>query len=93
MAFNVFFIIDGDTFKASPNWEWNGQTGDTIRANGYDSPEQGEDGYESAKEKLEKLILNKDVELNNPIKITYGRLLCDVYIEGKNLADFFPEYK
>ena len=93
MAFKVTEVIDGDTFKVSPGWKWNDKEGDTVRANGYDTPEQGQPGYQEAKEKLEKLILGKDVELKNPIKITYGRLLCDVYIGGKNLASFFPEYQ
>lgn len=93
MSFRVTTIIDGDTFKVSPNWEWNNTTGDTVRANGYDTPEMGQPGYREATEKLKRLILNKEVELKNAIKITYGRLLCDVYISGKNLADFFPEYQ
>ena len=93
MAFKVTSIIDGDTFKVSPKWTWNGQKGDTVRANGYNTPEQGQPGYQAAKEKLERLILGKYVELKNSIKITYGRLLCDVYIGGKNLADYFPEYQ
>lgn len=93
MSFKVTRVIDGDTFEVSPRWNWNNQTGDTVRANGYDAPERGQPGYQEAKEKLERLILNKSVELKNPIKITYGRLLCDVYIGGRNLADFFPEYQ
>ena len=93
MSFRVTKIVDGDTFEVSPNWKWNGQEGNVVRANGYDTPEEGSVGYEAAKEKLRRLIFGKDVELKNPIKITYGRLLCDVYYNGKNLADYFPEYK
>lgn len=93
MNFKVIRVIDGDTFGVSPNWKWNEQTGSIIRANGYDTPEEGQPGYQTAKEKLENLILNKEVELKNPIRITYGRLLCDVYYNGKNLADYFCEYQ
>ena len=93
MAFKVTEVIDGDTFKVSPNWKWNDKEGDTVRPNGYNTPEQGKPGYQEAKEKLEKLILGKDVELKNPVNITFGRLLCDVYINGQNLASFFPEYQ
>lgn len=93
MSFRVSEVIDGDTFKVSPNWKWNDKEGNIVRANGYDTPEKGQQGYQTAKEKLEKLILDKDVELKNPVKITYERLLCDVYVDGKNLASFFPEYK
>ncbi len=93
MSFKVTEVIDGDTFKVTPNWEWKGQSGDTVRPNGYDTPEKGERGYDQATTKLNNLILGKEVELKNPITFTYGRLLCDVYINGKNLKDYFPEYQ
>lgn len=50
-------------------------------------------GYQAAKDKLTNLIFNKEVELKNPVKVTYGRLLCDVEHNGVNLADYFPEYQ
>lgn len=93
MSFKVVKIIDGDTFEVSPNWEWGDQKGNTVRAKGYNAPEEGQPGYEEAKEKLRRLILGKEVELKDPIKVTFGRLLCDVYYQGKNLADYFPEYQ
>lgn len=93
MAFRVKEVIDGDTFKVSPNWEWNDKSGDTVRPTGYNTPEIGEPGYEEAKKKLSDLILGNDVELRNPVSITYGRLLCDVYYLDTNLADYFPEYR
>ena len=93
VRFEVTRVIDGDTFEMSSNWKWNDQTGRVVRVNGYDTPEEREPGYQAAKDKLEDLILNKDVELKNPIRITYGRLLCDVYYNGKNIADYFLEYQ
>lgn len=93
MSFKVVKVIDGDTFEVSPNWKWNNQGGNIVRANGYNAPEQGQPGYQVAKDKLTRLILGKEVELKNPIKITYGRLLCDIYYQGKNLANYFPEYQ
>jgi len=91
--FKVKNVIDGDTFTVSPTWKWENESGDTIRPNGYDSPEKGEAGYEAASNKLKNLIQGKEVELKNAIKLTYGRLLCDVYFNGKNLKDYFPEYQ
>lgn len=93
MNFTVRRVIDGDTFEVSPNWKWNEQTEHVVRANGYDTPEEGQPGYQEAKDRLTNLILGKEVELKDPIRITYGRLLCDVYYNGTNLADYFPEYK
>ena len=93
MSFRVTKVTDGDTFEVTPNWKWDNQQGDIVRANGYNTPERGDVGYEEAKDKLRRLILGEDVELRDPIKITFVRLLCDVYYKGSNLADYFPEYK
>lgn len=60
--FTVTEIIDGDTFKVTPNWKWNDESGDTIRPLGYDTPEKGESDYQKAKDKLVRLISGKEVE-------------------------------
>ena len=64
------------------------------QATGYDTPEENERGYEEAKRRLSDLILNKQVDIKSAKTIDdYGRLVADVYYRGKNLADYFPEYK
>ena len=92
--FTVSEVIDGDTFKVKNGWEWDEKKGDTVRPTGYDTPEKGETGYEQAKQKLKDLILGKTVDIKS-VKIVdqWGRLVADVYYNGKNLADYFPEYK
>ncbi len=92
MFFNVTRIIDGDTFVVSPNWEWNGYKGNRVRPIGWDAPEIGTPGYYEATCKLESLILLKNVELKNVIKLSYDRLLCTVYLNGVNIADYFKQY-
>tara|TARA_B100000315_G_C14218064_1_gene425185 strand:- start:309 stop:578 length:270 start_codon:yes stop_codon:yes gene_type:complete len=89
MQFKVIKIIDGDTFEVLPMWKWNGHEGNIVRPTGYNAPEWGQLGFHVAKQKLENLILSKHVELRNPIKLTFKRLLCDVYYEGRNLASYF----
>jgi len=91
--FKVIDVIDGDTFDVSPNWKWNYQTVNCIRPTGYNAPELYEYGGQSAKEKLHRLIYRKQVELRTAHKIDRGGLVCDVYFEGRHLADYFPEYK
>ena len=92
--FTVSEVVDGDTFKVKNGWKWDNKTGDTVRPTGYDAPEKGEPGYEEAKEKLRRLILNEKVEIKNPQTIDdWGRLVADVYYKGKNLADYFPEWR
>lgn len=91
--FRVVSIIDGDTFDVSPEWKWNGQTGSRIRPAGYDAPELTVLRGYAAKTKLEKLILDREVDLRSGHTIDRGRLVCEVYYRGKNLADYFPEYQ
>jgi endonuclease YncB( thermonuclease family) len=93
VSFTVIRVISGDTFEVSPNWNWNGQTGRTVKTNGYDTPKEGEPGFETAKEKLEKLLLNEQVELTELLKLPSGRLLADVKYNNLNLTDYFFEYK
>ena len=92
-AFTVTAIIDGDTFEVSPQWKWNGETGTRVRPTGYDAPEMGTYGGQAAKDKLSRLILREEVDLRTAYKVDRGRLVCDVYFRGKNLADYFPEYQ
>jgi len=92
--FIVSEIVDGDTFKVKNGWKWDEKTGDTVRPTGYNTPEKGEPGYEEAKQKLKNLILDKTVDIKSFKTVDeWGRLVADVYYNGKNLADFFPEYK
>ncbi len=92
-TFTVTAIIDGDTFEVSPQWKWNGETGSRVRPTGYDAPELHAYGGQAAKDKLSRLILGKEVDLRTAYKVDRGRLVCDVYFRGKNLADYFPEYQ
>ena len=90
-TFTVTSVIDGDTFDVSPNWKWNNQTGARIRPAGYNAPELHTPGGQAAKAKLSRLIYGKQVDLRNVHKIDRGRLVCEVYFNNKNLADYFPE--
>jgi len=92
-VFTVTAIIDGDTFEVTPRWKWNGDTGTRVRPTGYNAPELHTYGGQAAKEKLSRLILGEEVELGTAYRVDRGRLVCDVYFRGKNLADYFPEYQ
>ncbi|TVR48872.1 MAG: thermonuclease family protein [Puniceicoccaceae bacterium] len=92
-TFTVSHIVDGDTFDVAEGWTWNGQRGERIRPTGYDAPELHEFGGLAAKQKLERLILRQVVEVRAAHAIDRGRLVCDVYCNGHNLADYFPEFK
>jgi len=91
--FKVINIIDGDTFDVNPNWVWHGYQGSRLRPTGYDAPEMNSLAGIAAKEKLQKLIQGKEIELRAAYKIDHDRLVCDVYYNGRNLAGYFPEYQ
>ncbi len=91
--FRVSAIIDGDTFEVANGWKWNGQTGDRVRPTGYDAPEMNTTAGRQAKQKLARLIQGEVVNLAEAHKIDRGRLVCDVYFNGRNLADYFTEYQ
>lgn len=92
-TFTVVKIIDGDTFDITPQWKWSRQTGNRVRPTRYDAPEMGTYGRQTAKEKLSRLILSKEGELGAVHRLNRGRLVCDVYLRGKCLADYFPEHQ
>jgi endonuclease YncB( thermonuclease family) len=72
----VSTVIDGDTFYTV--------SGDTIRLADIDAPEQGDTGYDDARNLLTSLVYNKQVYLDiDDISRTdtYGRLICVVYAD------------
>ena len=91
-TFTVTEIIDGDTFVVRNGWEWNGKSGDRVRPTGYNAPEIPSSSGYTAKQKLSRLILNQQVQLGPVATIDRGRLVCDVFFNGRNLADYFPAY-
>lgn len=73
--------------------KWNGETGTRVRPTGYDAPELHAYGGQVAKDKLERLILGKQVDLRTAHRVDRGRLVCDVFLQGRNLADYFSKYQ
>lgn len=71
---NAVKIIDGDTFITD--------SGERVRLIGMDTPEKNEYYYKEAKKRLEDLILNKTILLENDQgkKDKYGRYLRYVFI-------------
>ena len=91
-TFTVISIIDGDTFEVNPQWKWNGETGTRVRPVGYDAPELHTTKGQKAKDALSKLISGQQVELRTAYKVDRGRLVCEVFVGRRNLAEFFSKY-
>lgn len=88
-TFQVTRIIDGDTFEVNPNWTWSGESGVRVRPTGYDAAEVGARGGAAATSRLSNLILGRSIQLGNAFRVDRGRLVCDVFFNGRNLADYF----
>ena len=93
MGLKVTNIVTADTFEVFPPWRWEGQSGIRVRVAGIVVPFEGEVDYEKAKAKLKSAVEGREVELRNGKEVDYDRLVCDVYVDGENVADYFPEYK
>lgn len=78
-------VIDGDTLDVGSQWEFNGQTGTRVRLANVNAPEIDKPGGLTAKQRLERLVLGKQVQLQNAVNISYGRLVCDVLLNGYNI--------
>lgn len=87
MSFTVTQVIDGDTLAVKPNWSWEDESGSRVRLAGVNAPELNEYGGPAAKRRLSDLVLNATVELKNAKTFSYGRLVCDVFLNGRNVAN------
>ena len=77
---NLIRVIDGDTFELSSE-------GQVIRLLCVDTPEEGDEWYEEAKDFLDNLLFEKTITLKSSDYSNdtdaYGRLLRWVYIEDE----------
>lgn len=92
MVTTITNIVDGDTFDVSPGWSWQNQTGSRIRPTGYDAPELNKLAGIFAKTEVGKMLAGQQVELRVAYKVDRGRLVCDVYFRGVELASYFKKW-
>jgi micrococcal nuclease len=72
-------VIDGDTVDI--------QDGSRIRLIGMNTPEKGQPCFQEATDRLEELVLDKEVclERDKTDKGKYGRLLRHIFLESMNM--------
>jgi micrococcal nuclease len=92
-------VYDGDTFKINVE-EWPDIVGDeiSIRVNGIDTPERVgtsddiKELAEAARQITSTLLYNAEViELRNIQRGKYFRIIADVYVDDRSLADALME--
>ena len=91
-TFTVVAVRDGNTIEVSPDWEFADETGVYVQAKGYNAPKTGKAAM-SFEQRLSTLLLNREIELKSPEGVQRNRLVCEVYYNGMNLAEYFSEYR
>lgn len=94
--FEVTSVESGDHIIVSPKWVWQGYSGNRVVVFGYTTPAFGMANYEFAKKKLSALIAGREIELKDPKffqKFGTNTLVCRVYLDGVDIANYFPEFK
>lgn len=81
----VIDVIDGDTVTLLEKTPERMRT-HRIQLEGIDAPERGQNGYESAKEYLEKLVWGETVTVRYTENDRYGRILGEIW-HGKMLVN------
>ena len=79
-------VIDGDTLNVTPNWRYGGRQGSRVRIADVYAPEINHAGGPAAKARLSGHVLQEYVELTNPQGLSYDRLVCDVFLDGRSVA-------
>jgi hypothetical protein len=92
LSAKVVSVIDGNTIVISWKWKAEGKSGSTVRITGYAPPPANTPEGQAAKAKLEQLVLGKQIGVGDYYAVEQGALVNDIYLGGKFLADFFPEY-
>lgn len=94
----VLRVVDADTFDLLVDVGFSITLKERFRLAGVDAPEswrpktkaEGEHG-ELAKVAVKKLLDNKKVTVKTYKGDKYGRWLCDVLVDGVDIADYLRE--
>jgi hypothetical protein len=86
--FEVTKIVDENTFEVTPFWEWHGENGVLVHVASYKAPAPGRSGHEKFKNILMELLFGKRVTLKDAVTIEDDALVCEIYIDGKNLTEY-----
>ena len=87
-GYQVLKVSDGDTMNIQKveNGKFVGEV-IKIRMYGIDAPEKKQDYGIESKQALEKLVIGKNLEVEEKNKDRYGRTVAVIYADGKNVNE------
>ena len=81
--YRVEFVQDGDSMVIC----CERGNGFTIRLRDIDAPERAQPHAQESREYLQKLVMNKPIQLLGDKRDKYGRLLVDVIVNGQSVNE------
>ena len=85
MLFRVIEIVNESTLRVTPKWKWSEQISDLVTINAQrDLANLFE--KDVILRKLKNELLNKDIELLNPLRVSDDKLLCDIVLNGQKIV-------
>jgi endonuclease YncB( thermonuclease family) len=75
-------VVDGDTFRYGA---------ERVRLRCIDTPELNEPGGQAARLRLEELLRSGAVRITPHGRDVYDRLVADVFVDGRNVAEMLAE--
>ena len=93
--FTVTKIIDRRTIEVTPNWQIGVSKGNLVKIKEFLNVEREFNEFEVdwILNKMSQLLLNKRIELKNPVNDGHPDLKCSVYLNDNNIDLYFPENK
>lgn len=89
--FTVSSVRGDGNLRVKYGWKVGNKKGAFIKPAGCTGAEPGSASYHRNKKRLYELILGKQVQVGEVVKLDRGSLVCRVYYEGRDLAEYFPE--
>lgn len=90
MPFEVLDILDHETILIKPRWIWWNQMGNQVQIFGCC---HNKEFPEFSVYRLRLLLLSKHIELKNPKEINQDKLNCSVFLNGIDIAEYFPKIR
>lgn len=83
----VYNVVDGDTVDIEVDLGFSVKIRHRFRLARINTPERGQPGFAEARDYLKLRVLDHDCEIDSTKLDKYGRMLCEILINGVNIND------